>query len=434
MRKMTKFATSGSTSVARKFHFTREKIDAIHAPTSGQRAYYYDLKVRGLALAISPAGKKTFVLYRKIAGRPERISIGPFSDLSIDQARGRAEQMNADIALGNNPAADRRSIRAEATLQELFDTYLERHAKVFKRSWEKHDLSTYNTHLVHWRLRKISSLRKVDIVTLHGSIGRTRGHYAANRTVELLSSLFNKAKEWGWEGENPAEKVKAFPERKRERFMDGDELRACFKSLSVEPNETIRDYVLMSLLTGARRSNVQAMRWDEIAWNRAVWVIPAEKAKSNEPMSITLPASAVKLLQGRKATSQSEWVFPGDGKTGHLVEPKTAWSRILSRARETAQKEWIEANPEKTAEDFTKYNSAFLADLRLHDLRRTLGSWQAATGASLPIIGKSLGHKSLAATQIYARLNLDPVRASVNKATDAMLLAGGVTGLLGAGE
>ena len=75
------------------------------------------------------------------------------------------------------------------------------------------------------------------------------------------------------------------------------------------------------------------------------------------------------------------------------------------------------------------------ADLRIHDLRRTLGSWQAATGASLPIIGKSLGHKSLAATQIYARLNLDPVRASVSKATDAMLLAGETTELLlGAGK
>jgi len=70
-------------------------------------------------------------------------------------------------------------------------------------------------------------------------------------------------------------------------------------------------------------------------------------------------------------------------------------------------------------------------DLRLHDLRRTLGSWQAATGASLPIIGKSLGHSSIQATQIYARLNLDPVRASVSRAQEAMLLAGGVAGLLG---
>jgi integrase len=86
---------------------------------------------------------------------------------------------------------------------------------------------------------------------------------------------------------------------------------------------------------------------------------------------------------------------------------------------------------QRYATEFRRENpNAGFRDLRIHDLRRTLGSWQAATGASLPILGKSLGHKSLAATQIYARLNLDPVRESVNKATDAMLLAAGVAGLL----
>src|SRR5690242_12534475 len=132
MPKMTDFATSGSTVVARKFQFTRERIESLPCPENGQRAYYYDKKVRGLAVAVSPAGKKTFVLYRKIAGRPERVPIGPFTDLSIEQARGRAEQLNADIALGKNPSEERRKIRSEATLEELFNTYLERHSKVHK--------------------------------------------------------------------------------------------------------------------------------------------------------------------------------------------------------------------------------------------------------------------------------------------------------------
>src|SRR5215467_5596397 len=104
-RKLPKFATSGSTSGARKFNFTRERIADLPCPTNGQRAYYYDAKVRGLAVAVSCLGKRSFVLYRKVSGRPERITIGPFLDLSIDQARKRAEQLNADIALGENPAA-----------------------------------------------------------------------------------------------------------------------------------------------------------------------------------------------------------------------------------------------------------------------------------------------------------------------------------------
>ena len=97
---------------------------------------------------------------------------------------------------------------------------------------------------------------------------------------------------------------------------------------------------------------------------------------------------------------KSEFVFPGTGKNGHLAEPRKGWERILKRAG--------------------------IADLRIHDLRRTLGSWQAKTGASLAIIGKSLNHKHQNTTAIYARLDLDPVRASINTATNAMLTAAGL--------
>ncbi len=118
---------------------------------------------------------------------------------------------------------------------------------------------------------------------------------------------------------------------------------------------------------------------------------------------MTLVDEAVFLLQQRKTAITSDFVFPGAGGTGHLTEPKKGWQRIREKAN--------------------------ITNLRLHDLRRTLGSWQARTGASLAIIGKSLNHKSPQATSIYARLDLDPVRASVEKATKAMLEAGGITGI-----
>jgi integrase len=172
------------------------------------------------------------------------------------------------------------------------------------------------------------------------------------------------------------------------------------------------------------------MLWTEIDFGRAVWVIPAEKAKADEAIDIPLSPFAVRILEERKASSKSVWVFPGPGKSGHLVEPKTAWKRILQRAKKIAEGAWIKANRGKTSANYIAEHPKIFSDLRLHDLRRTLGSWQAATGASLPIIGASLGHSSLEATQVYARLDLDPIRLAVNRATDAMLLAGGVAGLL----
>lgn len=415
-----------------KFHFTKKKIDALRLPDNGQRSYHYDSTVRGLAVAVSPAGKKVFVLYRWIAGRPERLNIGPYPDLSIEQARNRAEEMNGAIARGANPAADKRTVRDEMTLGDLFEIFLERFARVHKKSW-KDDEGIFKLHLSAWRLRKLSSIRKMDVVALHARIGRTRGQYTANRTVELLCAMFNRARsDWGWQGENPAAGVKAFRERRRERFLEAGELPAFFESLAQELNETIRDYVLVSLLTGARRSNVEEMRWQEVNWPRATWIIPASQAKSDEIMHVALSPVVMRILESRKAASAGDWVFPGSGKTGHLVEPKTAWKRILKRASEIEVRNWLKANRGKTAADFAKLNpNAGFADLRLHDLRRTLGSWQAATGASLPVIGKSLGHKSLQATQVYAVLNLDPIRVAVNTAGDAMLRAGGVRLLKG---
>lgn len=102
----------------------------------------------------------------------------------------------------------------------------------------------------------------------------------------------------------------------------------------------------------------------------------------------------------RKKTATSVFVFPGTGKKGHLVEPKKGWKRILERAN--------------------------IEDLRVHDLRRSLGSWQASTGANLSVIGKTLNHKNVSTTAIYARLNLDPVRKAMDKAVNAMFVAGGV--------
>jgi integrase len=97
----------------------------------------------------------------------------------------------------------------------------------------------------------------------------------------------------------------------------------------------------------------------------------------------------------------SSYVFPSTrSKTGHIGVPKKAWERLLGRSQ--------------------------LSDLILHDLRRTLGSWQARNGASLVMIGKTLNHKTPEATAIYARLDLDPVRQSVNGATSAMFEAAGV--------
>jgi hypothetical protein len=60
----------------------------------------------------------------------------------------------------------------------------------------------------------------------------------------------------------------------------------------------------------------------------------------------------------------------------------------------------------------------------MHDLRHSLGSWMVAGGASLPMVSGALAHLDGKTTAVYVRLKLEPIRAAVQSATDAMLAAG----------
>jgi integrase len=115
-------------------------------------------------------------------------------------------------------------------------------------------------------------------------------------------------------------------------------------------------------------------------------------------MDIPLVEQTMEILAKRKGKADSIFIFSSHlSKSGHMEEPKRVWSGFLRVAE--------------------------LKNVRLHDLRRTLGSWQVMTGASSTIVGKTLGHKSPEATAVYARMNLDPIRLSMQKAVDTMLQA-----------
>lgn len=382
-----------------KINFTKAIIDSLSIPESGKRDTYHDIKTSGLQLRITSTGVKTFSVYRRIKrGEPERITLGRYPDMTIEQARREAVRIATDISDGKNPAEVKRGHKAELTFSELFDDYMERHSRPKKKTWAE-DQAQFRLYLEKpLGKKKLSTIDRKSIAHIHSSI--TKAGYAptANRVKALLSSVFGWAIAAGLCESNPAIGVKSNKENQRDRFLQSDELPRFFQAVAKEENKTIRDYVLISLLAGARKSNVLAMRWQDINFERAEWRI--EVTKNGTPQTVALSPEAIEILHHRKPTDNAIFVFPGSGKSGHLEEPKKGWKRILERAG--------------------------IDNLRIHDLRRTLGSWQAKTGASLAIIGKSLNHKNQNTTAIYARLDLDPVRDSVNRATSAMMTAGGL--------
>lgn len=382
-----------------KINFTKAAINVLPLPDLGKRVTYHDTKVSGLQLRVTSNGIKTFSLFRRIkSGTAERITLGRYPDMTIEQARMQAAEMNLSIANGANPAEVKRGRKAELTFSDLFSEYLERHSKPRKKTWQE-DVQKYEAYLAKpLGTKKLSTIDRRQVASIHSNVTKMGHDITANRVLALISSVFGWAISAGlWES-NPALGIRRNKERSRDRFIQGDELPRFFQALSSENNETIRDYVLLSLLTGARRSNVLSMRWEDINFDRAEWRIA--ETKNGTPQTVTLSPEAIEVLRNRIPAEAAIFVFPGIGKQGHLAEPKKGWQRILDRAG--------------------------ISNLRIHDLRRTLGSWQAKQGASLAIIGKSLNHKNQSTTAIYARLDLDPVRDSVNSATNAMLAAAGL--------
>ena len=289
---------------------------------------------------------------------------------------------------------------------ELFTRWLEQFAKPHKRTWDE-DFRRYQNYMeVPFGKKKLSWFDPGKVRQWHhwlttrqkqkGAEGTTISGSTANRSLALLKTVFSQMVP---EMPNPCRTVKAFRENSRERFLQPEELARLFAALEGEETPpAFRDYILLSLLTGARRSNVLGMMWKDIDFNLNLWTIPGEVSKNGDIMRVPLVESAIEILKRRKADALSVFVLPSDiGRTGHYTTPTKAWRALLKRAR--------------------------LFDVRLHDLRRTTGSVMAGQGTSLPIIGRVLGHKHQASTAVYARLSIDPLRDAMESATRAMMVS-----------
>lgn len=434
--------------MAERIKFNDRTIARLPLPAAGQRVEYADTETDGLRLRVTSSGVKTFSLLRRIRNGPmERVTLGRFPDAcKTEAARNKARKLNGVIADGANPAELNRANKGEPTFAALFKEYIERHAEPKKRTWRE-DQQKYRDYLESpLGRKKVSRINRADLAAIHSAITRAGHPTVANRVKDLVSSVFGRAIAWGYLDSNPAKGIEDNTEKSRERFLQPGELPRLFAALDGEPNAAFRDYFLLALLTGARRNNVRAMRWADLDLERGEWVIPM--TKNGEPQRVPLVPEAVTIINARKAAAidGARYVFPAsrdDSKHGHMSGERKAWLRLLDRDEAAQLRARIEAKggkadapePEPLTSELRRLRTiakrlkintdgARLDDIRIHDLRRTMGSWQARTGASLAIIGKSLGHKSQQATAVYARLDLDPIRDAMETAASAMWRAG----------
>jgi integrase len=211
--------------------------------------------------------------------------------------------------------------------------------------------------------------------------------------------------------DNPFAGVSLYRENERDRVLSDEEAAKLLTELEAIPavhsrERTLRDFILLSLLTGARKSNVMTMRWDELDLKNGTWSIPAEKTKTQRAQVIPLGSMEKQILTQREELLENSgevdgncpWVFPGKGAAGHMVDPGNAWESLRERLG--------------------------MRDLWIHDLRRSLASSMANTGADVSVVRAALNHTDTRTTlKAYIRTSQQVQLEARQKAHGAWLEA-----------
>ncbi len=361
------------------------------SPATGYRIEY-DSDVKGFGCRITAAGARAFVLnYRTKAGRERRYTIGSFPDWSVSAARAEAKELKQRVDRGEDPMGEVQALRAAPTVADLSQRFTKEHLPKTRESTRKEYAALIDGYIV----KSLGSLKVADVTysdvdALHRKISK-HAPYRANRTISLLSKMFELAIRWDYRTDNPAKGIERNQELKRHRYLSGDEVGRLSMALAEHRDQVAANIIRLLLLTGARSAEVRGMRWDELDLKAGIWTKPASTTKQKLEHRVPLSAPARQLLSELRgqAREDAEFVFPSFGVKGYRGDMSVDWKDLCK--------------------------AAGISDARIHDLRHTYASVLASAGLSLPVIGALLGHSQPATPARYAHLFDDPLRAATER-------------------
>lgn len=365
---------------------TKKFIDAQEYNGSAKHIIW-DGELKGFGVRLYPTGNKSFVMDYRIHNRKTLMVIGSYSKLTLDQARKDAKAKFAELAKGINPLQKRQEERQGNLIRDLCLAYIERHASNKKSG--KDDISRIERFIIPaWGNQQIINIKRSDIVALHIKLG-VQGKYQANRVYSLLSKMLNLARIWGFVPEehiNPCFGIEKFKEEKRDRFVSQEEFPRLAQAIDNELNQTVASAIWLYLLTGVRKDELLTLKWEDVDLVRKE--IKLHDTKNGKNHYLPLSNAAIDVIQKIQRIDGNPFVIVGKNEGQHLVNIDKPWQRIRREAG--------------------------LEDVRLHDLRRTVGSWLAESGNSLHLIGKVLNHSNQSTTAIYARFGQESVREALD--------------------
>jgi integrase len=373
---------------------TKRSVEA-YRPTKTDY-FVWDDEIKGFGVRILASGNRTYQAQYRKGGRTRRISLGRHGNITTEQARLKAREVMGLVARGQNPAEEvaqhRRAPSVGALCERFFETHVLENCKPTTQAEYRRAINKFIKPAIG--AFRVVDVERKDIAELHHK-GRTTP-YQANRTLGVLSKMFNLAEVWGLrpDGSNPCRHVPKYREKKRERFLSQVELQRLGQVLTevqAEGSETpfIVAAFRLLILTGCRLGEIQTLKWEYITPRHME--LPDTKTGARR---IPLPQAARDVLDALPHYAGNPYVIAGKLEGRFATDFQHPWRRIRDRAG--------------------------LPDVRIHDLRHTYASMAVSSGMPIQMVGRLLGHSQLQTTMRYAHLADDPVLEAAQQNADQL--------------
>lgn len=387
-------------------HLTKREIDGFeYQGADNSRDIRWDDKPVGMGIRIYPSGRKAFVVsYRNANGVKRLTTLGDFGVLTLDEARKQARRALMSVDDKGDPVDDKRKQRLEAktgSVEAMFRAHVEARTKDPHRPMKRPEsVLWYGDKFVFPRFgtRPWRDVRRSEVREWHAGI---KSAYNSNRSLQALRAAYywrlwqeddsagNRKRES--DTRNPCAGIDMRPETRRQVRLELAELPKLEAAIDAETDDPyLGAFFRFVLATGCRRSEALKVLWRDVTASDVTF----RDTKGGSDHSVPLSNYAVTLLKGLPRLNDNPYVFVGRVPGTHLVAPSKAWQRIRKRAG--------------------------IEHVRIHDLRRTFGSWLGDAGFTSKQIGATLGHKSDITSRVYMALGEKSTRAAVDAVEQLM--------------
>lgn len=356
---------------------TKRTIDAIMPEE--RDLIVWDPDLRGFGLKVTPRGAKSYILQYRMGGRghpTRRYTIGAHgSPWTPDNARRRAQDLLLSVRNGVDPAAaeqEQRLANVELAFDSYVESFIEGYAKREQlRSWPQARQCLRRHAIPEFRSRPLPSITRRDVSRLVERVAKEKP--ATGRYLHaLLRKLFRWSVSRGDLPSSPmAEMQSPAPVSSRDRVLSDQELLSVWHGTQ-QLGFPFGPIFRLLVATMQRREEVGGMRWMEVDLDRALWTIPASRAKNGLAHNVPLNDLALAELRPLADLKGEGLVFSTTGSTA-----PSGWSKAKARLDSSLSSEPGEFAPWRT-----------------HDLRRTGATGLQRLGVRFEVVEAVLNHVS----------------------------------------